>query len=114
LPYSAAVPQDRRVSRLIGSHTADPCPRCTDEAVRLGTPPQATEPAAVTYTCGRCRHVWSRPVETGLEVHDTVRADLPDATLYGTVWRLEGDRVLLRGPAGDWHRWVEHWRIVLY
>ncbi|BFO13909.1 hypothetical protein SHKM778_02970 [Streptomyces sp. KM77-8] len=102
------------MSRLIGPHTADPCPRCSDEAVRLGTPPRADGPCAVGYTCDRCGHVWSRPVETDLEIHDTVRADLPDATLYGTVRCLEDDRVLLRGPGGDWHRWVEHWRVILY
>ncbi|WP_062651749.1 hypothetical protein [Streptomyces maremycinicus] len=102
------------MSRLIGPHTADPCPRCADEAVRLGTPSGSAGPAEVGYTCDRCGHFWSRLVETDLAVHDTVRADLPDATLYGTVWSLEDDRVLLRGPGGDWNRWVEHWRVILY
>lgn len=102
------------MSRLIGPHTADPCPRCSDEAVRLGTPPSAAEPDAVDYTCDRCGHAWSRQVEADLEIHDTVRADLPHATLYGDVWQLEDDRVLIRGAGGDWHRWVERWRVIPY
>ncbi|CAL9439579.1 hypothetical protein [Streptomyces sp. enrichment culture] len=102
------------MSRQSGPHTADPCPRCSDEAVRPGTPPSTARPESVCYLCDRCGHTWSRPVETDLEIHDTVRANLPHATLYGSVHRLEDDRVLIRGTAGDWHRWVERWRVTLY
>ncbi|MEW1828361.1 hypothetical protein [Streptomyces sp. NPDC088196] len=40
--------------------------------------------------------------------------DLPDATLYGTVWQVDADRVQVRGAGGDWLRWVERWRVIVY
>jgi hypothetical protein len=68
----------------------------------------------VGYLCDRCAHTWSRPVEDDLEVHDVVRVDLPDATLHGVVRRVETDRVQVRGAGGDWLRWVERWRVIIY
>ncbi|MFE7074415.1 hypothetical protein ACFU96_30420 [Streptomyces sp. NPDC057620] len=53
-------------------------------------------------------------METDLEVHDIVRVDLPDATLYGTVWQVRSDRIQVRGSGGTWLRWVERWRITIY
>ncbi|MEE1930190.1 hypothetical protein V1J52_18705 [Streptomyces sp. TRM 70351] len=53
-------------------------------------------------------------METDLEVYDTVRADLPHATLYGTVWQVEDDRILIRGTGGERLQWVERWRVILY
>ncbi|MFJ9349748.1 hypothetical protein [Streptomyces sp. NPDC101237] len=55
-----------------------------------------------------------RPVEDDLDVYDVVRVDLPDATLYGTVWRVEADRVQVRGAAGEWLLWVDRWRVTVY
>ncbi|MDT0342038.1 hypothetical protein [Streptomyces litchfieldiae] len=68
----------------------------------------------VGYLCEHCAHAWSRPVEDDLEVYDIVRADLPEATLYGTVWQVEADRVQIRGTGGGWLRWVERWRVIGY
>ncbi|MFI8087487.1 hypothetical protein ACIF9R_04095 [Streptomyces sp. NPDC086080] len=105
------------MSRPTGPHTADPCPRCFHEAVRLGAPRPAADPRTVDYSCDRCGHCWDRPVENDLEIHDTVRADLLHATLYGEVWQLEDDRILIRGGGGGggaWRRWVERWRVILY
>ncbi|CAL9647299.1 hypothetical protein SUDANB96_06552 [Streptomyces sp. enrichment culture] len=68
----------------------------------------------VGYHCDACAHRWSRPFETELELHDTVRVDLPDATLYGSVWQVEPDRVQVRGERGNWLRWVERWRVIVY
>ncbi|ARI53161.1 hypothetical protein ACWEJZ_27180 [Streptomyces bacillaris] len=107
------------MSRTAGPHTADPCPRCFTEAVRPGTPLPAAGPStvgavtAVAYACDRCTHTWTRPVEDDLVVHDTVRADLPEATLYGEAWQVEEDRVQVRGPGGAL-RWVERWRVIIY
>ncbi|PSM44292.1 hypothetical protein C6Y14_06650 [Streptomyces dioscori] len=68
----------------------------------------------VGYTCGHCAHTWSRPVETDVDVYDTVRVDLPDSTLYGTVWQVRTDRIQVRGAGGAWLRWVERWRVIIY
>ena len=68
----------------------------------------------VGYLCKHCANSWNRPVEDDLEVHDTVRVDLPNATLYGTIWQVEGDRVQVRGSGGQWLLWVERWRLILY
>ncbi|MCX5265762.1 hypothetical protein [Streptomyces sp. NBC_00199] len=68
----------------------------------------------VGYRCDHCAHAWTRPVEDGLDVHDVVRVDLPDATLYGDVRQVEGDRVQVRGAGGDWLLWVERWRVIGY
>ncbi|MER5895495.1 hypothetical protein [Streptomyces sp. NPDC001876] len=40
--------------------------------------------------------------------------DLPNTTLYGTVWQVEGGRVQVRGSGGQWLIWVERWRLILY
>ncbi|MFI1925775.1 hypothetical protein [Streptomyces sp. NPDC020377] len=40
--------------------------------------------------------------------------DLPDATLYGTAWQVEPDRVQVRGTGGTWLLWVERWRVIVY
>ncbi|MEW9514096.1 hypothetical protein [Streptomyces bacillaris] len=107
------------MSRSAGPQTSDPCPRCFVEAVRLGTPLPAAGPStvgavtAVAYACDRCPHTWSRPVEDDLVVHDAVRVDLPEATLYGEARQVEEDRVQVRGPGGAL-RWVERWRVVIY
>lgn len=107
------------MSRSVGPHTADPCPRCFVESVRPGTPVPAAEPStggavtAVAYTCERCTHTWTRPVEDDLVVHDAVRVDLPEATLYGEAWEVEEGRVQVRGPDGVL-RWVERWRVIIY
>ncbi|WP_234336806.1 hypothetical protein [Streptomyces xylophagus] len=53
-------------------------------------------------------------VEEDLDVYDTVKVDLSNATLYGTVWQVDADRVQVRGAGGDWLRWVEHWRVIVY
>ncbi|MEU2982007.1 hypothetical protein ABZ678_35125 [Streptomyces hirsutus] len=44
---------------------------------------------------------------------DTVRVDLPDATLYGTVWQVEDDRVQVRDTNSGRVLWVELWRVIL-
>ncbi|MCF4138855.1 hypothetical protein L1856_22120 [Streptomyces sp. Tue 6430] len=54
------------------------------------------------------------PLDDDLEPLDTVRVDLPDATLYGTAWQVEPDRVQVRGTGGAWLRWVERWRVHVY
>ncbi|MFF8960363.1 hypothetical protein [Streptomyces sp. NPDC014894] len=102
------------MSRLIGPYTADPCPRCFTEEVRHGAPVSAAGRDAVRHVCRTCAHTWLRPVETDIDVHDTVRADLPDRTLYGTAWQVEDDRVLVRGSGGEFLVWVERWRILVY
>ncbi|MFE2042465.1 hypothetical protein ACFXAZ_16355 [Streptomyces sp. NPDC059477] len=43
-----------------------------------------------------------------------MRVDLPDATLYGTVWQVEGDRVQVRGTGGEWLLWTDRWRVIVY
>ncbi|MFG2963736.1 hypothetical protein ACGFZS_10675 [Streptomyces sp. NPDC048288] len=68
----------------------------------------------VEYACEHCAHAWTRPVEDDLDVYDVVRVDLPDATLYGTVWQVEADRVQVRGAGGDWLLWIERWRVIAY
>ncbi|MFH8464104.1 hypothetical protein [Streptomyces sp. NPDC017991] len=68
----------------------------------------------VGYACDHCAHTWSRPVETDVDVHDVVRVDLPHATLYGTVRQIRTDRVQVRGSGGEWLRWVERWRVIVY
>ncbi|MFJ7061490.1 hypothetical protein ACIQVA_27840 [Streptomyces microflavus] len=105
------------MSRSAGAHTADPCPRCYVRAVREGTPlsaPGSDRTDAVGYTCDRCAHTWSYPVPDGLVVHDVVRVNLPEATLYGTAREVEDDRVQVRGSGGMWLVWVERWRVVIY
>lgn len=102
------------MSRSVGAHTADPCPRCRVEAVRPGKPTSVGGRAVVGYLCDHCAHTWTRPVEDDLDVYDIVRVDLPDATLYGTVWQVDADRVLVRGAGGAWLRWVERWRVIVY
>ncbi|TKA04563.1 hypothetical protein FCI23_36020 [Actinacidiphila oryziradicis] len=72
---------------------------------------------AVGYVCDHCANAWSRPVGDDLEIYDVVRVDLPDTTLYGTVWQVEGDRVQVRGTGGtcgEWLLWVERWRVIMY
>ncbi|MFE6840968.1 hypothetical protein ACFVFI_39925 [Streptomyces sp. NPDC057705] len=69
---------------------------------------------AVAYACDRCTHTWTRSIEDDLVVHDVVRVDLPEATLYGEAWQVEDDRVLVRGSGGAWLRWVERWRVIIY
>ncbi|NNJ08133.1 hypothetical protein HHX38_29020 [Streptomyces sp. PKU-MA01144] len=68
----------------------------------------------VGYFCDHCAHAWTRPVEEDLDVYDVVRVDLPDATLYGTVWQVEADRVQVRGTGDGWLQWVERWRVIVY
>lgn len=102
------------MSRSAGAHTADPCPRCFVEAVRLGSPTAVAGREVVAYLCDRCAHTWSRPVEEDLEVHDVVRVDLPGGTLYGIAWQVEADRVQVRGTGGAWLRWVERWRVIVH
>ncbi|MEV7288247.1 hypothetical protein AB0O01_27400 [Streptomyces sp. NPDC093252] len=102
------------MSRSVGTHTADPCPRCLVEAVRPGSPMAVAGHNVVGYHCDRCAKSWTRPVEDDLDVHDVVRVDLPDATLYGTVWQVEGDRVQVRGTGGEWLLWVDRWRVIVY
>ncbi len=102
------------MSRSVGAHTADPCPRCFVEAVRPGRPMTVAGHDVVGYLCDHCAHAWSRPVEDDLEVYDVVRVDLPDATLYGTAWQVEADRVQVRGTGGDWLLWVERWRVIVH
>lgn len=101
------------MSRLIGAHIADPCPKCLVEEVRAGSPSFAQERDVISYRCDRCRHTWFRPVENDLDVCDTVRVDLPDATLYGTVWQVEDDRVQVRDTNSGRVLWVELWRVIL-
>lgn len=102
------------MSRSVGAHTADPCPRCRVEAVRLGKPMTVGGCDAVGYHCDHCAHAWTRQVEDDLNVYDIVRVDLLDATLYGNVWQVDADRVQVRGAGGDWLRWVERWRVIVY
>jgi hypothetical protein len=102
------------MSRSVGPHTADPCPRCSTEAVRSGFPTTEGGRAVVGYLCDHCAHPWTRPVEDDLEVYDTVRVDLPDCVLYGTVWQVEDDRVQVRGEGGQWQLWTERRRVILY
>ncbi|MFF1445110.1 hypothetical protein [Streptomyces sp. NPDC058295] len=102
------------MSRSAGPHTADPCPRCLVEAVRPGYPTTTAGRGVVRYGCDHCTHTWTRTVEDDLEVHGTVRVDLPDATLYGTAWQVEPDRVQVRGTGGAWLLWVERWRVIVY
>ncbi|MFD7700088.1 hypothetical protein [Streptomyces caelestis] len=102
------------MSRSTGAHTADPCPRCRAEEVRTGTPSSARGRDVVGYRCDRCGHTWSRPVEDDLDVYDTVRVDLPDATLYGTVRQVEDDRVQVRDTGSGRMLWVDLWRVALY
>ncbi|MFE6931812.1 hypothetical protein ACFVDT_07245 [Streptomyces sp. NPDC057699] len=102
------------MSRSAGPHTADPCARCCVEAVRTGVPTTAAGRAVVGYRCEQCANTWTRPVEDDLEVYDVVRVDLPGATLYGTVWQVEGDRVQVRGTGGEWLRWAKRWQVILY
>ncbi|MFE1800933.1 hypothetical protein ACFW9L_32905 [Streptomyces sp. NPDC059517] len=105
------------MSQVMGERTADPCPRCSVEAVRRGSPTSAGGREVVGYTCDRCAHTWSRPVETDVDVYDIVRVDLPDVTLYGTVWQVRTDRIQVRGTSGAggaWLRWVERWRVIIY
>ncbi|MEW2079322.1 hypothetical protein ACFZAG_38855 [Streptomyces sp. NPDC012403] len=68
----------------------------------------------VGYLCEQCTNVWNRPVEGDLEVYDSVRVDLPSATLYGTVWQVEEDRVQVRVSGGQRLLWAERWRFILY
>ncbi|MFB7333763.1 hypothetical protein ACFC00_19245 [Streptomyces adustus] len=68
----------------------------------------------VEYACEHCAHAWTRPVEDDLDVYDVVRLDRPDATLYGTVWQVEADRVQVRATTGDRLLWVERWRVIVY
>lgn len=102
------------MSRSIGSRTADPCPKCRVEEARTGNPSSAQGRDVVNYRCDRCGHTWFRPVEDDLDVYDTVRVDLPDATLYGTVWQVEDDRVHVRDTDSGRMLWVELWRVILY
>ncbi|MEU0677563.1 hypothetical protein ABZ330_32655 [Streptomyces sp. NPDC006172] len=102
------------MSRSAGAHIADPCPRCFVEAARQGRPTTVEGRDVVGYRCDRCSNEWVRPVEDDLDVHDVVRVDLPNASLYGEVWRVEGDRVQIRGTGGVWLRWVERWRVVVH
>ncbi|MGW2825909.1 hypothetical protein ACWC24_33620 [Streptomyces sp. NPDC001443] len=68
----------------------------------------------VEYACEHCAHAWTRPVEDDLDVHDVVRVDLLDATLYGTVRQVEADRVQVRATGGDRPLWTERWRVTVY
>lgn len=68
----------------------------------------------VGYLCEQCTNVWNRPVEGDLEVHDIVRVDLPGATLYGTVWQVEENRVQVRVSGDQRLLWAERWRLTLY
>ncbi|MFF9759561.1 hypothetical protein ACF1G4_08395 [Streptomyces caelestis] len=102
------------MSRSIGAHTADPCPKCRVEEVRIGTPSSARGRDVVDYRCDRCGHMWFRPVEDDLDVYDTVRVDLPDVTLYGTVRQVEDDRVQVRDTDSGRMLWVDLWRVILY
>lgn len=114
LLYFAAVLEDRTMSRSIGAHTADPCPWCRVEEVRLGSLVSFTGRDVVGYVCGQCGNDWCRPVEDDLEAYDIVRADLPGGTIYGEVWKAEDDRVQVRGTSGEGLLWVERWRVILY
>lgn len=102
------------MSRSVGPHTADPCPRCFVEAVRPGVPMTVEGCDVVGYLCEQCANVWSLPVEGDLEVYDIVRVDLPSATLYGTVWQVKEDRVQVRVSVGQRLLWAERWRLILY
>nr|WP_181396788.1 hypothetical protein [Streptomyces sp. FT05W] len=102
------------MSRSVGPHTADPCPRCLVEEVRPGSPMTVEGRDVVGYHCEQCTHVWNRPIEDDLEVHDVVRVDLPGATLYGTVRQVEGDHVEVRVQDGQRLLRAERWRLVLY
>ena len=102
------------MSRTVGAHTADPCPRCFLEAVRPGKPMTVEGRDVVGYVCDHCAKAWSRPIEDDLDVYDIVRADLDDRTLYGTVWQVDDDRVQVRDTSGGRLLWVERWRVLLY
>ncbi|KOT33863.1 hypothetical protein ADK41_27445 [Streptomyces caelestis] len=102
------------MSRSIGAHTADPCPKCRVEEVRIGTPSSSRGRDVVDYRCDRCGRTWFRPVEDDLDVYDTVRVDLPDVTLYGTVRQVEDDRVQVRDTDSGRMLWVDLWRVILY
>jgi hypothetical protein len=101
------------MSRSVGARTADPCPRCLVEQVRLGSLVSLAGHDVVGYVCTRCGHSWSRPIEDDLEVYDIVRADLDDRTLYGTVWQVDDD-VQVRDTSSGRLLWVERWRVLLY
>ncbi|WP_344600780.1 hypothetical protein [Streptomyces glaucus] len=47
-------------------------------------------------------------------MYDIVRADLPERTLYGTVWQVEDDRVQVLDTSSGRLLWVERWRTILY
>ncbi|MGC2999798.1 hypothetical protein ACPF8X_15880 [Streptomyces sp. G35A] len=47
-------------------------------------------------------------------MHDTVRADLDDRTLYGTVRQVDDDRVQVHDTSEGRLLWVERWRVLLY
>ncbi|RPK86134.1 hypothetical protein EES45_00400 [Streptomyces sp. ADI97-07] len=102
------------MSRSVGPHTADRCPRCSVEAVQRGVPMTVEGCDVICYRCGHCAKAWTRPVEDDLEVYDIVRVDLHDTTLYGTVWHVEDDRIQVRGSGGEWLLWAERWRVILY
>ncbi|WP_432138878.1 MULTISPECIES: hypothetical protein [unclassified Streptomyces] len=102
------------MSTSIGARTADPCPRCLVDHVRTGLPEFVGEGTVVAYGCDRCGHTWSRPVEDDLDVHDTVRVDLPHATLYGTVRQVADDRVEVHDTKSGRVVWAELWRVILY
>lgn len=68
----------------------------------------------VGYRCDHCAHAWTRLVEADLDVHFVVRVELPDATLYGDICQVEGDRVQVRGAGGEWLLWAERWRVTSY
>ncbi|MGQ4362458.1 hypothetical protein [Streptomyces sp. SAS_272] len=102
------------MSRTVGARTADPCPRCFLEAARPGKPMTVEGRDVVGYVCDHCANAWTRPVEDDVEVYDTVRVDLADATLYGTVWQVEADRVQVRSTGGERLLWAERWRVIVY
>ncbi|MGJ5756721.1 hypothetical protein [Streptomyces galbus] len=102
------------MSRSVGPRTADPCPRCFVEAVRPGVPVTVEGCDVVGYHCEQCTHAWNRPVESDLGVHDIVRADLPDVTLYGSVRQVEGDRVQVLVSDSRRLLWIERWRLIAY
>ncbi|MEU5178701.1 hypothetical protein [Streptomyces longwoodensis] len=72
------------------------------------------ERGVVGYACGGCGHSWSRPVEVDLDVYDTVRVDLSEETLYGTVRQVEEHRVQVLDASSGRQLWVERWRVILY
>lgn len=102
------------MSRSVGAHTADPCPRCLVEEVRTGSLGSVAGRDVVGHDCARCGHAWFRPVEDDLDVYDIVRADLSERTLYGTVRQVEDDRVQVLDTSSRRLLWVERWRVVCY